>query len=71
METKMNRSLATFLSGFSLRELAIRLFDRLLAWQARAQEAEQMRAMDDRQLKDIGLSRADIERILNSGSRHI
>jgi uncharacterized protein YjiS (DUF1127 family) len=71
METKMNRSLATLLSDFSLRELAIRLLDRLLAWPARAQEAERMRAMDDRQLKDIGLSRADIERILNSGSRHI
>lgn len=65
----MNRSLATFLFGFSVRGVLAQAFDRLIAWQMKAHEAQQMRALDDRQLKDIGLSRADIERILRTGPR--
>lgn len=60
----MTRSLATFMVNFSARGVLVQALDRLLAWQERAQEAQSLRGMDDRQLKDIGLSRADIERIL-------
>lgn len=67
----MNRSLATYLHTLPFSGLLAEAFDRVIAWQMRAQEAEHMRAMDDRQLKDIGLSRADIERILSSGPRHV
>ena len=34
----------------------------LLAWQTRAAERSQLAAMDDRLLRDVGLSRSDIER---------
>jgi uncharacterized protein YjiS (DUF1127 family) len=34
----------------------------LLHWQARARERRFLRCMDDRALRDIGLSRADVER---------
>ena len=37
-----------------------RLVDLLLAWQARAREREHLRMMDGRQLRDLGLTRADI-----------
>jgi len=67
----MNRSLATFMHDFSVRGLLAETLDRVVAWQMRAQEAQAMRAMDDRQLRDIGLSRADIERILSAGPRHL
>lgn len=60
----MTRSFAGVLFQFSPRALLIAALDRLIAWQARAEEAQQLRGMDDRQLRDIGLSRADIERIL-------
>lgn len=66
----MTRSLAGFLFNFSSRDLLIRAIDGLLAWQVRAEEAHRVRAMDDRQLKDIGLTRADIERILRQ-PRHL
>ena len=66
----MNRSLATFLHDVSIRGLLVDALDRVIAWQMRGQEAQHMRAMDDRQLRDIGLSRADIERILSAGPRH-
>ena len=62
----MTRSLTAFLFGFSARALLVQALDRLLAWQERAQQAQGLRGMDDRQLKDIGLSRADIERILRA-----
>lgn len=41
--------------------LAARVVIALLAWQRRAMERHHMRQMDDRMLRDIGLSRADIE----------
>lgn len=55
-------------SGFGRRwrlELAdgvIRAVEALLAWQTRAAERSQLAAMDDRLLRDVGLSRADVER---------
>ena len=36
-------------------------FDRLGAWRRRARERRMLSAFDDKTLKDIGLSRADIE----------
>ncbi|PWR20170.1 DUF1127 domain-containing protein [Zavarzinia aquatilis] len=41
--------------------LAARAVTALLVWQRRAMERHHMRRMDDRLLRDIGLSRADIE----------
>jgi len=37
------------------------LFDRLGAWRQRARERRMLGTFDDHMLKDIGLSRADIE----------
>ena len=66
----MTRSLTASLFGFRARALAIQALVRLLAWQERARQAQGLRGMDDRQLKDIGLSRADIERILRAPRPH-
>lgn len=60
----MTPSRTAYLFNFSFRNLAIRAIDRLLAWQERAQEARHLRGMDDRSLRDVGLTRLDIERIL-------
>ena len=40
---------------------AVRLFGGLLAWHTRHQQRQHLRQLDDRLLKDIGLSRADVE----------
>jgi len=50
----------------NLRELGIgsltaRLLAALLRWQERNRERHHLRALDDRILRDVGLSRADIE----------
>jgi uncharacterized protein YjiS (DUF1127 family) len=37
-------------------------FDLILAWQERATERAHLAALDDRLLRDIGLSRSDVER---------
>ena len=37
------------------------VFDLLFAWQERAQQRHQLHQMSERELRDIGLSRADIE----------
>lgn len=34
--------------------------EKVLIWQQRQRERQQLLALDDRQLKDIGLSRADV-----------
>ncbi len=67
----MTRTLSAFLFNSSLRGLAIQAIDRLLAWQERAREAQHLRGMDDRSLKDIGLTRLDIERILRNGHPYL
>ena len=51
--------LATRLST-RLSTLPLRLLDALLAWQQRAAERRHLAALDDRLLKDMGLSRADV-----------
>lgn len=59
-----NASTAGFGGGWrmTLSRLAIGLVDIAMAWQARAAERAQLAAMDDRLLRDVGLSRADIMR---------
>lgn len=41
--------------------ILLRTMDLLLAWQDRARERHDLAAMSDRALRDVGLSRADIE----------
>lgn len=45
-----------------LRRLPGKLAETILVWQERAAERAHLAALDDRLLKDIGLSRADVER---------
>jgi uncharacterized protein YjiS (DUF1127 family) len=42
--------------------IAAACFDALLLWQERARQRHHLRELDDRMLRDLGLSRADIER---------
>ncbi len=43
----------------------IRAFDFIFEWRARATERDVMRSLDDRMLRDVGLTRVDIERELS------
>lgn len=43
------------------QRLSQRLLEGLLLWQRRAAERHALRALSNRDLKDVGLSRADIE----------
>ena len=38
-----------------------RLFDRLFSWQDRARQRRQLSELDDRLLRDIGISRTEVE----------
>jgi uncharacterized protein YjiS (DUF1127 family) len=42
--------------------LLMRLADLLLGWQERARDRAQMAALSERDLRDMGLSRADVDR---------
>ncbi len=53
---------AARLLGHELGFLAIRALDAIASWHERLRERGALRAMDDRMLKDVGLSRADIAR---------
>lgn len=53
---------AARLLGHELGFLAIRALDGLANWHERLRERDSLRTMDDRMLKDVGLSRADIAR---------
>jgi uncharacterized protein YjiS (DUF1127 family) len=48
----------------ALREAIARLGELLLLWQGRARQRAHLAALDDRLLRDIGLTRADVEREL-------
>ena len=55
LATRLSMRLSARLSA-----LPLRLLDALLAWQQRAAERRHLAALDDRLLKDMGLSRADV-----------
>jgi uncharacterized protein YjiS (DUF1127 family) len=42
--------------------LAVRLLATLFRWRERARQRRQLYALDDRMLKDIGITRVDVER---------
>ncbi len=42
-------------------EAAASALDRLLTWQERVSQRHALAALDDRMLKDVGLTRADVE----------
>lgn len=44
-----------------LRRAASSLFQVLLTWQERERQRRHLQGLDERMLKDIGLSRADVE----------
>jgi uncharacterized protein YjiS (DUF1127 family) len=50
---------AAHLLAHEITYLIIRLFDGLARWNARARERHILAAMDERGLRDIGLSRGD------------
>ncbi len=47
--------------GASLWTLPERIADVLYEWQRRASERHHLRQLDDHMIKDLGLSRADVE----------
>lgn len=61
------RPRAGFRHGFG--SLVVRISDALLAWQERARQRYRLEGLDDRMLKDIGVSRADIDRVVNGTFR--
>ena len=48
-----------------LRAVAVRAIDVVFEWQERARERYHLETLDDRLLKDMGLSRADVARELS------
>jgi uncharacterized protein YjiS (DUF1127 family) len=48
--------------GRTAQRLAAQVFTTLLDWQERARQRRRLSELDDRLLKDIGLSRADVAR---------
>ena len=59
MQTVQHRpSLAT--TRWTANGFAIATVRRLLYWQERARQRRQLTSLDDRALKDIGLSRSDV-----------
>ncbi len=47
--------------GTNLANVARRLFDTLLDWQERQRQRRSLMALDDRLLKDLGISRLDAQ----------
>lgn len=58
------KDIASFATGAPrrLRRLPVRFFDLLLTWRDRVSQRQALRRLDDRMLRDIGASRADVER---------
>lgn len=44
----------------ALQRLTVRAFTTLLEWEERARQRHRLSGLDDRMLKDIGLTRADV-----------
>ncbi len=51
----------TFSRRARLGRLAIRMLTAVLEWQDRANQRHQLRSMSDFMLKDLGLTRADVD----------
>jgi len=47
--------------GGGVGRLSVRLLNALLEWQDRANQRHRLRTMSDHMLKDMGLTRADVE----------
>ena len=68
LETKGNGQAAIVYRGPDLgtigliRSTLLRLVDQLLTWQDRARERAHLRDLNDHMMKDLGLSRADVDR---------
>ena len=62
--TRPTFSVPEISGGFvhKLIHLPVTLFETLLVWQERADERAHLASLDDRLLRDMGLSRADAER---------
>jgi uncharacterized protein YjiS (DUF1127 family) len=61
MSTRMATSIwPSFVSRSSSR--STRLFNTMLEWRARSRERHALSQLDDRMLRDIGLTRADVHR---------
>lgn len=48
----------------ALQRLATQVFSTLLEWEERARQRRQLSELDNRMLKDVGLTRADVSREL-------
>jgi uncharacterized protein YjiS (DUF1127 family) len=44
-----------------------RVFARVLRWRRRRRDARRLMALDDRMLRDVGLSRGEVERAVRGG----
>lgn len=53
-----------------LDRAAVRSVDVICDWRARAAERHVLRSLDDRMLRDVGISRADVERELHKPFWH-
>ena len=64
VETVFGRSAQQPLAAYAAYFLSLptRLADTLFAWQERIDERHRLMTMDERTLRDVGLSRADIEK---------
>ncbi len=52
-------------AGKRIASLLVATWDKLLLWQYRAQERHNLARLDERMMKDMGISAADIERELS------
>ena len=54
----------------SLTALGKAFLDMVVAWQDRSRERAQLAGLDDRLLRDMGLTRSDVDRELNKALWH-